>query len=133
NYVVGVNQAVAEVGVPDTEDAFPSSLDFFRDLFIPYLHNHTMDCVLSIGSSLVTVNSVSGGTQSKGQIFQIEGVSGYPDDIYRIFDIPRAGTRTLDRAFERWSPAPALYNPAALKVYDPCIASPWSAPGFPDT
>ena len=125
NYVVQINQQVAEPGVPDALGAPiapPDPPQFFADLAIPYLHNHTMDVTFTYGSVSAVVNSVSGGTQSVGQIFQIEGVSGIPDQIYRIVAIPNAGLRTLDRPFERFTAGTApTGNLGTVKVYDPCM------------
>ena len=137
NYVVQVDQQVGEPGVPDALGAPiapPDPPQFFSELTIPYLHNHTMDVTFTYGSVSAVVNSVSGGTQSVGQIFQMEGVSGVADQVYRIVEIPNAGLRTLDRPFAPWgSGTIGTANFAALKVYDPCIASPTSAAGELDS
>ena len=138
NYVVQVDQQVAEPGVPDALGQISLSPgdqpQFFNELTIPYLNNHTMDATFTYGSPFVTINSVSGGTQSKGQIIQVEGTSGFPDQIYRIIDRPGAGSCVLDRPFERFTTGTApTANFGAMKVYDPAIVSPTTDAGALDS
>jgi len=133
NYVIHVDEQFGEPGVPDAFDLprDPAGSQFFARLTIPYLHNHTMNVTFTYGSVSAVVNSVSGGTQTIGQIFQIPGQpAAFPDQVYRIIDIPNAGLRTLDRPFARFGPGTAatVTLPTVL-VHDPCISSPASFSG----
>ena len=127
NYVVEVIQQVAEPGVPTGLAPILETPTFFRMLAIPYLHAFTMDCVFTTNTALVKVNS-SGGTLAKGQLILLDAVGDLPDQLYRIIDIPTAGQIILDRIY-LW----ATINNPTQKVWDPCITSPTTAPGTPDS